>query len=434
MSRRWFNWPAYVGAAVLVCAAGASWAQETEVEIRKPKPNPASADTKKGSASSSEQPAGDGKKDKPPVKKPPVDPYVAPEGNDTKVLRLFLSRLQRTPPKERTEAGILEHFQKIEKALDDLLTRELEDEMLEQVFSTKVQILGVYPQLGVEGAAEKRQELLAKAVEDERAPIAKIAKQFLKMERVQGIAELEDQERQALVEELAQDLQDGELGQDEIEFAMMAGSILASIGKNEEAVSAYNLFSKYLEANGDPNAKQVAESMQGTVRRLSLLGNSMEITGTKIDGTEFKLEELKGKVVLIDFWATWCGPCLAELPNVAEQYELYHDKGFEVVGISLDEDREALEEFLKEKQLPWIQLHQNDGSGWRNENATRYGIQGIPSCFLIDQEGKVVSLECRGEALPEFLAKLLGPVEKSDKSEKSDKADKTDREKTNSDE
>ena len=116
--------------------------------------------------------------------------------------------------------------------------------------------------------------------------------------------------------------------------------------------------------------------------------------------------------VVVDFWATWCGPCRAELPNVKEQYELYHDKGFEVVGISLDEDRAALEEFLTEEKLPWIQLHQNDGSGWKNENAARYAIQGIPACFLIDQEGKVVSLECRGEVLPEMLAKLLGPVEK----------------------
>lgn len=95
-----------------------------------------------------------------------------------------------------------------------------------------------------------------------------------------------------------------------------------------------------------------------------------------------------------------------------EQYALYHDKGFEIVGVSVDDDRAALEEFLKEEKLPWIQLHQNDGTG-EHANSERYGINGIPACFLIDQSGKVVSLECRGEVLPAMLEKLLGPVEKA---------------------
>ncbi|RLS51522.1 MAG: TlpA family protein disulfide reductase, partial [Planctomycetota bacterium] len=129
------------------------------------------------------------------------------------------------------------------------------------------------------------------------------------------------------------------------------------------------------------------------------------------DGQPFDLKSLKGKVVLVDFWATWCGPCRGEIPNMKEQYALYHEKGFEIVGVSIDDDRKALEEFLGEEKLPWIHLHQNDGTG-SHANAERYAINAIPACFLIDQSGKVVNLNCRGPVLAAMLEKLLGPVEK----------------------
>ena len=398
MVRRWIGLPAVAGAVVVLCAGGYLLAED-----KAPAAKPKAAATDKAGKPDGEKPA---------AAKKPVDPFAVPEGTDAKVLGMFLSRLQRVAPKTRTPEGIVEHLNKLEKVADELLSRELEDSLIEQAVGMKIQILSLYPQFEVEGADERRAEFLAKAAEDPRPIVSNLAKQFLKMERVQKIGELKKEERAALIEELAKDIQEGELTSEEVEFAMLAGNTLAEIGDTEEAVAALNLFAKYVEATGTPNAEKVISSMQGTARKLSLPGNPIEIAGTKIDGTEFKIEELKGKVVLIDFWATWCGPCLAELPNVMEQYELYHDKGFEVVGISLDEDRAALEEFLAEKKLPWIQLHQNDGAGWGNNNAARYAIQGIPACFLIDQEGKVVSLECRGEVLPAMLEKLLGPVEK----------------------
>lgn len=142
--------------------------------------------------------------------------------------------------------------------------------------------------------------------------------------------------------------------------------------------------------------------MAGAARRLSLVGKPLELSGTKLDGAKFDIQDLKGKVVLVDFWATWCGPCLAEYPNIKKAHEKYQAQGFEVVGVSIDEDREALETYVKEKNLPWITLHEKDAGG-RNPATNHYGILGIPAMFLVDREGKVVSIRARGEELNRLL-------------------------------
>lgn len=116
------------------------------------------------------------------------------------------------------------------------------------------------------------------------------------------------------------------------------------------------------------------------------------------------LETLKGKVVLIDFWATWCGPCVKEVPNVVAAYEKLHDKGFEIVGISLDQDRAALMKFTKDHKMTWPQYF--DGKGWDNMIAKRFHIQAIPAMWLLDKEGKLASTNVRGNLEAE-VEKLL---------------------------
>jgi len=122
-------------------------------------------------------------------------------------------------------------------------------------------------------------------------------------------------------------------------------------------------------------------------------------------GKPLSVANYKGKVVLLDFWATWCPPCRAELPNVIKTYEKHHDQGFEIIGISLDEDQAKLKSFTAEQKMTWPQYF--DGKKWENKLATKYGIQSIPATFLIDGEGKIIGRDLRGEALEEAVAKLL---------------------------
>jgi peroxiredoxin len=123
------------------------------------------------------------------------------------------------------------------------------------------------------------------------------------------------------------------------------------------------------------------------------------------DGNDVTLADMKGKVVLIDFWATWCGPCRAELPHVLDVYHRFHEKGLEIIGVSLDEDEQKLKDFVAEKKIPWPQNF--DGQGWSNAVAKAWGIHSIPATFVIGRDGVVRTRDVRGDALARAVEDAL---------------------------
>lgn len=152
-----------------------------------------------------------------------------------------------------------------------------------------------------------------------------------------------------------------------------------------------------------------AAGAAGSLARINAVGKPIEWSGTTLDGKSISSQTLKGKVVLIDFWATWCGPCVAEMPRLKELYEKHHAKGFEIVGVSLDDEPESVTEFVKESALPWPQIYSADKKEREFDHplVKRYGIQAIPTMFLIDAAGNVVSTTLYGERLEEEVAKLI---------------------------
>ena len=178
-------------------------------------------------------------------------------------------------------------------------------------------------------------------------------------------------------------------------------------GQRDEARAFLDQVRKDFDGGADAERfKRSLESLENSLNK-PVKGEVMDLKFKALDGTEVDLAAMKDKVVLVDFWATWCGPCRAELPSVKAAYDKFHAKGFEIVGISLDDDREKLDAFIKKEALPWPQHF--DGQGWQNELGQKFGITGIPATFLIGKDGKIAATDLRGAALGATVEQLLNP-------------------------
>jgi thiol-disulfide isomerase/thioredoxin len=134
---------------------------------------------------------------------------------------------------------------------------------------------------------------------------------------------------------------------------------------------------------------------------------ALDFMQPKLDGKPLRLSDLRGKVVLLDFWASWCGPCRRENPNVVKIYDKYKDAGFTVLSVSLDKDKNAWQEAIKRDNLSWAN-HVSDLKAWSNEAAQLYKVTGIPFTVLIDKEGKIIKTNVRGEELELLLKNVFG--------------------------
>ncbi|MDB5283071.1 MAG: alkyl hydroperoxide reductase [Bacteroidota bacterium] len=161
-----------------------------------------------------------------------------------------------------------------------------------------------------------------------------------------------------------------------------------------------DVYTKYeAQMKSQEGAKQAAES-------IAVGKAAPDIDLKDPNGKSIKLSSLKGKVVLLDFWASWCGPCRMEMPNVVAAYKKYKDKGFTVYSVSLDKDAAAWKNAITALGMVW-ENQVSDLKWWQSEAAVRYGIQGIPAAYLLDKNGIIVASNLRGEALDQKIAEVI---------------------------
>lgn len=165
---------------------------------------------------------------------------------------------------------------------------------------------------------------------------------------------------------------------------------------------------KYFEMYGNDNWGEIPRLKADISRaQVSLIGGEApELEGMTPDSNRYALSKLRGKVVMVDFWASWCGPCRKENPNVVANYQKYKDKGFDILGVSLDREINAWRNAIKQDGLPWH--HISDLKGWQSSHAALYSITSIPQTLLLDREGRIIARNLRGEQLGEKLKEIFG--------------------------
>jgi thiol-disulfide isomerase/thioredoxin len=343
-----------------------------------------------------------------------TDPFKIPDG-DAAALQKYIEKLAQTPPEGKTEeeqmAFSTKALETLVAAADKLLAAKPDDEQTVLAYNYKLQALQALVSMEQPKAREKFEKAVEEARKDKRNAIKGLGWQLYILDRTENWTQLNDVAKKSFHDEiLGEILADGAKpidasivqlaamrldGQDDEYLAKLLGDALALFKKSDDKQTT----AAVEEAN-----------FAGMLRRLKLPGHEMEIKGELLGGGEVDWKSYRGKVVLVDFWATWCGPCRAEVPNVLEMYHAYHDKGFDVLGVSLDTKPEDAKKYVNEMQLPWDSIFPKDEEQrqWNNPLARYYGIGGIPTAILVGKDGKVVHMNARGEILRDQLAKLLG--------------------------
>lgn len=185
-------------------------------------------------------------------------------------------------------------------------------------------------------------------------------------------------------------------------FSLSLVTDRAGMGDYNDIQVIYNKLGKNVKET--PEGKRLTERL--VILKRSAIGTPMlNFTQNDTEGKPVSFSSFKGKYVLVDFWASWCGPCRAENPNVLKAYNKYKDKNFTVVGVSLDDKENNWKKAIKDDGMPWTQL--SDLKGWKNEVSTYYGIMGIPSTLLIDPKGNIIAKDLRGEILNKKLEEIF---------------------------
>jgi thiol-disulfide isomerase/thioredoxin len=209
----------------------------------------------------------------------------------------------------------------------------------------------------------------------------------------------------------------------DIQMAILAGQNLEQLADYTLAKEAYRDFATIFREKKDPSLAEIIPMFEANAKRLDLPGMPLSLVGRTMSGEAFDIESLKGKFVLVYFWSSLTKSCEQEHPFMLSVYKKYQPRGFEIVGIGLDEKKEVAQAFIQRLEIPWINLWESRKNG-TSKVMESFGVSAIPTLFLLDREGKVITIEARGLLLQKSLERLLPdpPVADTAKSESAESA------------
>jgi thiol-disulfide isomerase/thioredoxin len=363
----------------------------------------------------------------PPVEEEtPSDPFEVPEGDAEELMGYIqnLAQLRPDPSQMQNMAQMMDFqikkLQSLNEAATKLLSLKPEEEVVGQAVQIKVDVLGMLSQMGNEDAQKELKGLPEKLKElgyPEQIQKVEMAVLQQKLGQFDG-----DKEAFAPLKKQAMEMMRAKVPTLDIATYQLAQSLTMATEMLGRRLGDYQMVAETYQQVADifkgmtepPQAKIFAESFEASARRYGLVGKPMPFTVVTLDGKKVTNEMFEGKVILVDFWATWCAPCIQELPILKETYRKYKEKGFEIVSISVDEELDALTAFLENQPLPWVVASDvKTVEADLPSPAEQYGISSIPAMILVGKDGKVIAPQIRGEEVEEKLAELLGPVEEA---------------------
>ncbi len=325
-----------------------------------------------------------------------ADPFIVPEGTPEE-LKSYIEKVRKTRLENPQMA--VKARQALGRAAEHIIAAQPEEKEMMYAVQLKMQLFSGQEQLAefVEELKEDGHEKYARLVRNYglRIELAKTERQDPRNQK-KAIGDV-----LRFLEESPPELADRGL-------ALMAGKMAELTGDNKYASGVYLSTARAFAVGKDEKLAEFARTLAGTSRRLALPGNEIRIEGRLLDGSDFDWSKYKGKVVLVDFWSTWSGSSVADLRKMKKHYDRYHDKGFDIVGVSCDQRLADLEKFVKQRDIPWAIVYGKDKP---SPSVAYYGITDIPVKILVGRDGKVIRLNARGLKLKKELLKLFGPAE-----------------------
>jgi thiol-disulfide isomerase/thioredoxin len=356
---------------------------------------------------------------------PPTDPqFAVPEGSNTKKLD-FLDKLSQPATQFKSAAEADKYWSQAALSMiiggEQILNAKPTAAEASQAAQFKIEGLRVLAMIGDKDADRERTEFLNECLKDPRTEVSSVVAPMRMLPKMRRWFELDPAQKTAATDAFISDVKaagptPGQ-GQMLVGFAdSLADEKPLDIQLASRAVDQLlPAFQKSFGGSKDAGLEDLVATIAGLSRRLHLPGSKFELEGTFLNGKPVDWESYRGKVVLIDYWASNCPICLQEVPHIKELYNAYHDKGFEIIGLSMDNDRKVTEYYVQKTGMTWPQVFTDTplAGGWKHPMQLKYAVLGFPRAILVDQQGNVVTTLARGPFLEAYLEKLLGPANDS---------------------